>query len=305
MQIPMHEAWSPELVSELQRAMPMLEAGDWEFLPTDGQQAQAHTNISLASSPRNSESHSPRTGTEARHSRERAAGTWPPRILPAGRHAYHIDGSPRPRMRRSDTVDSDMLSEDAMALPMSTLTSGKRKTYPNRSSFQAHVCCVMDPLQVTCVLDRLQENPHLQSARYWPYAYRIISPFDGQTHEGCGDGDDLGAGEKMLGLLKRMELENLLIVVSRWDSGPADRLGTELFKCINEQCKELLRELQQAVRASFPPEELLASSQQDRDVSSCIASDTELEFSEFFDNAIQHGAGHRTQQSKVDRKSVV
>ena len=30
----------------------------------------------------------------------------------------------------------------------------------------------------------------------------------------------------------------------------------ELFRCINEQCKALLRELQQAVRASFPPEDL-------------------------------------------------
>jgi hypothetical protein len=61
----------------------------------------------------------------------------------------------------------------------------------------------------------------------------------------------------MLALLTRMKLENLLLIVSRWDAGPPSRLGCELFRCLNEQCKELLRELQQAVRASFPPEELL------------------------------------------------
>jgi hypothetical protein len=61
----------------------------------------------------------------------------------------------------------------------------------------------------------------------------------------------------MLALLTRMGLENLLLIMSRWDTGPPGRLGSELFRCVNEQCKELLRELQQAVRASFPPEELL------------------------------------------------
>jgi hypothetical protein len=117
----------------------------------------------------------------------------------------------------------------------------------------------MHPDQVPHVLEVLQGNEHFRSVRHWSHAYRILSPLDGQAYEGSQDDGDDGAGEKMLGLLTRMGLENLLLIVSRWDSGAQGRLGMELFRCINEQCKALLRELQQAVRASFPPEELLFS----------------------------------------------
>ncbi|CAE6919315.1 impact [Symbiodinium natans] len=157
----------------------------------------------------------------------------------------------------------DLLSDGAMALPMSTMTSGKRRTYPNRSTFQAHVCCVMDPLQVPRVLESLQKRSNFKSVRSWPYAYRIVSPFDGEVHMESEDDNDPGAGGKMLGLLKRMGLENLLLIVSHWDSGSCNRLGAELFKCVTEQCKDLLKELQEAVRASFPPEELLIAGRSD------------------------------------------
>jgi len=163
----------------------------------------------------------------------------------------------------TEGIPTDLLSDNAMALPMSTLTSGRRRTYPNRSAFQAHVCCIMDPMQVPKVLELLQGSPQFKSVRCWPHAYRVISPFDGQTHEGSEDDGDPGAGEKMLGLLTRMGLENLFLIMSHWDTGPVNRHGAELFRCVNEQCKVLLVELQQAVRASFPPEELLGHSQSD------------------------------------------
>eukprot|EP00438_Fugacium_kawagutii_P005256 Skav228638 [mRNA] locus=scaffold204:74010:88779:+ [translate_table: standard] len=175
-----------------------------------------------------------------------------------------------------------LMCDTAMALPMSaladalarrcrpvvevgtslrTMTSGKRKTYGNRSTFQAHVCCVMDPEQVPKIMESLQKSQHLSSARSWPHACRILSPFDGQVHVCSEDDEDPGAGEKILGLLERMGLENLLLVVSHWNSGSVNRLGTELFKCVTEQCKELLKDLQQALRATFPPEELLLRSE--------------------------------------------
>eukprot|EP00913_Durusdinium_trenchii_P029657 g27797.t1 len=111
-----------------------------------------------------------------------------------------------------------------MALPMSTMTSGKRKVYPNRSTFQAHVCCVMDPEQVPRILDYLQKSAPFVSVRSWPYAYRIISPFDGQVHLDSDDGEDPGAGEKILGLLERMSLENLLLVAvpTAWAQSSSD-----------------------------------------------------------------------------------
>lgn len=255
MHLPPQEDWSPELLSVLQSAVPALEGSALDEELEDGELGEGDGLDGWGS--------------------VHAAGVWPGSGTDAsGFGVGSASGSGRLVEGLRDNValrgghsgegaaPGDLLSQGAMALPMSTLTSGKRRTYPNRSTFQAHVCCVMDPMQVPRVLETLQGSPHLSSAGSWPYAYRIISPFDGQTHEGSNDDNDLGAGERMLGLLQRMGLENLLLVASRWDSGPRERLGTELFRCINQQCKDLLRELQQAVRASFPPEELLGPGHQ-------------------------------------------
>lgn len=226
MQLGNREEWSDELLEELQRQVPILESA-------------AGALFGLDDSPEGVGS--PGWGSERSGS------------CPSIGAASNL-GSGQDLATRA-FVDE----EGAMALPLSTLTSGKRKTYPNRSTFQAHVCCVMHPDQVPHVLEVLQGNEHFRSVRHWSHAYRILSPLDGQAYEGSHDDGDDGAGEKMLGLLTRMGLENLLLIVSRWDGGADGRLGMELFRCINEQCKALLRELQQAVRASFPPEELLFS----------------------------------------------
>lgn len=226
MQLGNREEWSDELLEELQRQVPILESAAGALFGLDDSPEGVGT---------------PGWGSER-------SGSC------ASMGAGSNMGSGQELATRA-FVDE----EGAMALPLSTLTSGKRKTYPNRSTFQAHVCCVMHPDQVPHVLEVLQGNEHFRSVRHWSHAYRILSPLDGQAYEGSQDDGDDGAGEKMLGLLTRMGLENLLLIVSRWDGGADGRLGMELFRCINEQCKALLRELQQAVRASFPPEELLFS----------------------------------------------
>ncbi|CAE8614847.1 unnamed protein product [Polarella glacialis] len=266
MNLPLQEEWSPELLSELQRAVPVLESGSFDLEgdeeANDGADLQVHNLHGNWPSEGSVGTGWPNT------SREDSGLRWSGWASEGGKsqfvraaaaaQAKGSDGGggvPSPNLR--DLCPDDLLSENAMALPLSTLTSGKRKTYPNKSTFQAHVCCVMDPMQVPRVLESLQSSPQFKSVRSWPFAYRIISPLDGQTHESHDDDADAGAGEKMQGLLKRMGLENLLLMVAHWDSGSSNRLGSELFKCVNEQCKDLLKELQQAVRASFPAEELM------------------------------------------------
>mmetsp|Transcript_77126 Transcript_77126/g.121798 ORF Transcript_77126/g.121798 Transcript_77126/m.121798 type:complete len:576 (-) Transcript_77126:50-1777(-) len=251
MQIPPQEEWSLELLNELQRAVPVLESSSFHLDDDDddddpdlGLDIGGQSN--LASQSLGSSSHGWVSPSDAH-----------PDVVQDPTDQQWLEGWGLRNAENEASATFGVFTDDAMALPMSTLTSGKRKTYPNKSTFQAHVCCVMDPAQVPRVLQTLQASPHYQSVRFWPYAYRIISPYDGQAHEGSCDGNDSGAGEKMLALLTRMKLENLLLMVSRWDTGPPNRLGCELFRCLNEECKELLRELQQAVRASFPPEELM------------------------------------------------
>lgn len=275
-QIPPQEDWSLALLNELQRAVPILEDQGFEL-----QAASSGENSRGGSDDGSSETISSgsrdayprrRARGESNHgsSYEDSGGDTDPSCSssleaaeeslcqgsisrePAGFVAKAAAASMRWRGIEGGV---DLLSHDAMALPMGTLTSGRRRLYPNKSTLQAHVCCVMDPLQVPHILETLRGTPQLASVWRWPLAYRIISPFGGDVHEGFDDDDDHGAGEKMLGLLKRMGLENLLLVVSRWDNGHALRLGGELFRCVIEQCKELLRELQVVARASFAPQD--------------------------------------------------
>lgn len=264
MQIPLQEHWSRELLSELQRAVPVLESSSFNLVG-DVDDADADDG-SVGTAGGRGQWQVGRDGASS--ATPEAEGVRPSRGgLRLSDWAGDAGGAIVAREPCSE-APTDLLSEDAMALPMSTLTSGKRKTFSNKSTLQAHVSCVMDPLQVPRVLETLKVGSQFGTVRSWSYAYRIISPFDGQLREGSCDDDDPGVGEKMLGLLQRMGLENLLLIMSRWDAGAPERLGAELFRCVNEQCKELLRELQQAVRASFPLEELVTAHSTSGDLSS-------------------------------------
>mmetsp|Transcript_43616 Transcript_43616/g.79487 ORF Transcript_43616/g.79487 Transcript_43616/m.79487 type:complete len:527 (+) Transcript_43616:93-1673(+) len=172
----------------------------------------------------------------------------------------HDDGTRQESIGIGGLVLQSHPKDDELALTMNTLTSGRRRTYPNRSSFQAHVCCVMSLSQVQLVLQILRSNAQLATARHWPYAYRILAPEHGGMLEGFEDDGNEGAGEKMLDLLTRTGLENLLLVASHWCSGPAEKLGAELFRCVHVQCKELLLDVQEAIHAAFPKEQLLDGS---------------------------------------------
>jgi len=75
-----------------------------------------------------------------------------------------------------------------------------------------------------------------------PFAYRILTP-DGVSYEGSNDDEEPGTGEKILALMQRLNLDNLLLVVTQWDTGCRGRLGTSLYHCIIDRCKELLEDL--------------------------------------------------------------
>ena len=62
--------------------------------------------------------------------------------------------------------------------------------------------------------------------------------------ESFDDDGEPGAGEKLLGLLRKMEIENILVIVAVWtvgaQIGPSQVRGGELFKVVVDQAKDLL-----------------------------------------------------------------
>lgn len=65
--------------------------------------------------------------------------------------------------------------------------------------------------------------------------------------EGFDDGGEEGSGQKLLHLLQKMGVENIMIVVCAWHSHMPGQLGTETFKMVLERAKELLTSLHMKV----------------------------------------------------------
>jgi putative IMPACT (imprinted ancient) family translation regulator len=69
--------------------------------------------------------------------------------------------------------------------------------------------------------------------------------------EGYDDGEEEGAGEKLLGLLQKMDIGSILVIVCIWNSGVQlgeSRIkGGELYRIVNERAKELLLSIKQSI----------------------------------------------------------
>ena len=65
--------------------------------------------------------------------------------------------------------------------------------------------------------------------------------------EGFDDDGEDGAGEKLLGLLQKMEIENIVLIVCIWNNGVQiggqHVKGGELFRVIVERGRELLNQI--------------------------------------------------------------
>ena len=60
--------------------------------------------------------------------------------------------------------------------------------------------------------------------------------------EGCGDGGDAGAGDKLLHLLRRWDIQNVVLCVTCWDDGLRGRLGSGRFRLYLDSAKSVLEQ---------------------------------------------------------------
>lgn len=108
-----------------------------------------------------------------------------------------------------------------------------------RSTFQPHLAPVFHKSQIKMVLNKLYENKKIANATHNIMAYRIVS--QGQNRivsAGCDDDGETQAGSRMLHLLQILNVENVMVVVSRWYGGI--HLGADRFKHINNCTRTIL-----------------------------------------------------------------
>lgn len=109
-----------------------------------------------------------------------------------------------------------------------------------RSTFQAHLAPVVTPRQVKRVLEKLYENKKIASATHNIYAYRIYCEDKHTFLQDCEDDGETAAGGRLLHLMQILNVQNVLVVVSRWYGGIL--LGPDRFKHINNCARNILVE---------------------------------------------------------------
>lgn len=132
-----------------------------------------------------------------------------------------------------------------------------------KNVFQGLVMHVSEPESVAVVLKRLKAMPKLRKFEFFPRAWRVHAaatrlnqtPLDGASDslkrdgedtnvtEGCVDDQQISVGDRLLHLLQRWQVENILLVVARMDGSLSGRLiGPELYPLVMESAKLALEQ---------------------------------------------------------------
>lgn len=133
-----------------------------------------------------------------------------------------------------------------------------------KNVFQGLVMHMRDSESVAVVLERLKALPKLRKFEFFPRAWRVRAaatrlnqtpPLDGTSDslkrdcddgnvvEGCVDDHQISVGDRLLHLLQRWQVENILLVVARMDGSLSGRLiGPELYPLVMESAKLALEQ---------------------------------------------------------------
>ncbi|XP_060807821.1 protein IMPACT isoform X2 [Amyelois transitella] len=103
-----------------------------------------------------------------------------------------------------------------------------------RSNFQGHAAQVHSVADVEAVLKELKLNSKIQNAKHNVFAYRIL--VDGKLLEHDDNDGERKAGGRLLHYLKIRDLQNVVVVVTRWFGGIM--LGADRFKHYTEAAKQ-------------------------------------------------------------------
>ncbi|XP_057309546.1 protein IMPACT-B-like [Hydractinia symbiolongicarpus] len=107
-----------------------------------------------------------------------------------------------------------------------------------KSTFQGHVAIVHTLEEVKYVLRKLKENRKVAQASHNILAYRLSGTKENSYIQDYADDGEVNAGGRLLHLLQIMNVENIVVVVSRWYGGIL--LGPDRFRLISNCAREVV-----------------------------------------------------------------
>lgn len=129
------------------------------------------------------------------------------------------------------------VSEEA-SLPEGCKLYSSEPIIDRKSVFIGHVCKITSPSDVTKVVNYLLSDRKIAKATHpTMLAYRVRGAGD-VIHQDNDDDGESAAGSRLAHLLQILELEDVLVVVTRWYGGI--HLGSDRFKHINQAARDAL-----------------------------------------------------------------
>ncbi|KAJ9480238.1 Protein IMPACT-like protein [Pseudozyma hubeiensis] len=107
-----------------------------------------------------------------------------------------------------------------------------------KSEFIGYAARLTSPDQVASVLSRILSDKRVARATHPIINAWMCKAADGVVHRDCDDDGETAAGGRLAHLLSILELENVIVVVTRWYGGV--HLGPDRFKLINRAAREAL-----------------------------------------------------------------
>lgn len=152
------------------------------------------------------------------------------------------------------------LNEDELHAIIESVTSGKSVSY-KKLIFQAFCAAISHEDQVRFVIDYLsnvqnvKSNSKFASAKNRILAYRVSQMDPVQQKEilaeGFDDDGEDGAGDKLLTVLQKMDIGNIMVIVCIWNNGvtigESKLRGGEFFRMVTERARELLTVIKEGV----------------------------------------------------------
>ncbi|KAG1806479.1 uncharacterized protein HD556DRAFT_1322097 [Suillus plorans] len=148
----------------------------------------------------------------------------------------HVSVEPDEPFASSTADEKDRVPLDT-ALPEGIKIVEAEPIVDRKSVFIGRACRISDPSQVPLILNNLMSERHVSRA-----AHPIINAWRCQVgsvlHQDNDDDGETAAGSRLAHLLSILEINNVLVVVTRWFGGI--HLGPDRFKHINHAARNAL-----------------------------------------------------------------
>jgi len=106
-----------------------------------------------------------------------------------------------------------------------------------KSSFVGRACAISDPAEVPLILSYLSSDRRIARAAH-PIINAWRCQLNGVLHQDNDDDGETAAGSRLAHLLQIMEVQNVLVIVTRYFGGI--HLGPDRFKHINQAARNAL-----------------------------------------------------------------